>query len=123
MTATALEQAGLTSAGDDAALCITALGPELTAYVAGAKTVAQLESWLAAVQGPAPQVRRRLSAAAELVTTFEVANRSALVAAWLREQDPAGFVPARALRFSDGDKTSVQGLLDAGEMWALTAAA
>ena len=122
MTATAVGRAGLTSA-DDAALCIVTLGAELTAYVAGATNVAEFDSWLAARDGPAWQVRRRLAAAAELVNIFVTANRSALTAAWLREMDPTGCMPARVLRFFRGDETSIKALLEAGETWALTAAA
>jgi hypothetical protein len=122
MTATVVERVGHTSVEDDAALCVTALGAELTAYVAGASTVAELESWLAAAQGPSPQVRRRLAAAAELVNVFEGANQTALAAAWLREMDPTGYVPARVLRRSEGDEISVKALLEAATIWALTPA-
>ncbi|GAA3350555.1 hypothetical protein GCM10020358_76940 [Amorphoplanes nipponensis] len=123
MTATVVERVGHTSVDDDAELCVTALGPELTAYVAGAASVAELKSWMAAPQGPPWQVRRRLAAAAELVTVFENANQSALTAAWLRELDPAGYVPARVLRLSDGDEASVKALLETATSWALTPAA
>jgi len=122
MTATVVERLGHTSLEDEAALCVTALGPELTAYVAGAGSVAELESWLADPQGPPWQVRRRLAAAAELVTVFESANQSALTAAWLREVDPTGYVPARVLRLSSGDEISVKALLEAAAIWALTPA-
>ena len=124
MTATAVRRVGHghPSVEDDAALCVTALGAELTAYVAGAATVAEFESWLAA--GPAPEpVRRRLTAAAELVNVFGTANRSALTAAWLREMDPTGYVPARVLRLSEGDETTLKSLLEAATIWALTPAA
>jgi len=122
MTATVVERVGHTSVEDDAALCVTALGAELTAYVAGAATVAEFESWFAAGRRPAGQIRRRLAAAAELVSVFETANQSALAAAWLREVDPAGYVPARVLRLSSGDETSVKALLEAAVVWALTPA-
>lgn len=125
MTATVVQRVGHghPSVEDDAALCVTALGAELTAYVAGAATVAEFESWLVAGQPPAWQVRRRLAAAAELVSVFETANQSALAAAWLREMDPTGYVPARVLRLSEGDETSVKSLLEAATIWALTPAA
>jgi hypothetical protein len=119
MTATVAERVGHASVEDDAALCVTALGAELTAYVAGAATVAEFESWLAPGRRPPWPVRRRLAAAAELVSIFETANQSALAAAWLREMNPDGFVPARILRHSDGDGTTVKALLEAGLTWAL----
>jgi hypothetical protein len=126
MTATVVERVGRTSVHasvqDDAALCVTALGAELTAYVAGATTVAEFESWLAAERGPDWQVRRRLAAAAELVNIFESANQSALAPAWLREMDPTGYVPARVLRLSSADAISVKALLEAAEIWTLTPA-
>ena len=122
MTATVVERGGHTSVEDDVALCVTALGAELTAYVAGAATVGELESWFATGRRPAPQVRRRLAAAAELVGVFEAANQSALAAGWLREVDPAGQVPARVLRLSDGDESSVKALLEAAMTWAFTPA-
>ncbi len=118
MTATVVERVGHTSVEDDATLCVTALGAELTAYVAGAATVAEFWSWLAGGRRPAWPVRRRLAAAAELVGIFETANQSALAAAWLREVDPAGFVPARVLRHSDGDEAGTKALLEAALSWA-----
>lgn len=118
MTATVVERVGHTSVEDDMALCVTALGTELTAYVAGAATVGEFESWFARGHRPAWQARRRLAAAAELVGIFETANQSALTAAWLREVDPAGYVPARVLRISEGDESSVKALLEAAMAWA-----
>ena len=123
MTAAVVERVGHTSVEDDAALCVTALGAELTAYVAGAASVGEFESWFAAGHRPAWQVRRRLAAAAELVNVFETANQSALAAAWLREMDPAGDVPARVLRLSDGDEAGVKALLETAVIWAFTPAA
>jgi hypothetical protein len=123
MTAAVVDRVGHASVQDDAALCVTALGAELTAYVAGASTVAEFESWFAGGRRPVRQVRRRLAAAAELVGVFEAANQSALAAAWLRELDPTGYVPARVLRISEGDETSVKSLLEAAAIWALTPAA
>jgi hypothetical protein len=120
MTATVVERVGHTSVEDDATLCVTALGAELTAYVAGAADVAEFHSWLTPGRGPSWPVRRRLAAAAELVSVFEAANQSALAAAWLRELDPAGYVPARVLRQSEGDETSVKALLEAAVIWTLT---
>jgi hypothetical protein len=36
--------------------------------------------------------------------------------------DPTGYVPARVLRLSEGDETSVKALVEAAEIWALTPA-
>jgi hypothetical protein len=125
MTATVVERAGSrafvsrASVDDHAELCVTVLGAELTAYVAGATTVGEFESWFAAPRGPNAHVRRRLAAAAEVVSVFETVNQTALAAAWLREMDPAGYVPARVLRLSEGDETSVKALLEAATFWTL----
>ena len=118
MTAAVVERVGQSSV-DDASLCVTALGAELTAYVAGAASVGEFESWFAAGRRPAWPVRRRLAAAAELVSIFSTANQSALAAAWLREVDPSGVVPARVLRRSEGDGTTVKDLLEAAVIFSL----
>ena len=126
MTATVVERVGHTSVpssvADDAALCVTALGAELTAYVAGAASVAEFDSWFAGGRSPGWLVRRRLAVAAELVSVFEAANQSALAAAWLRELDPTGYVPARVLRLASGDEAGMKSLLEAAAIWALTPA-
>jgi hypothetical protein len=57
-----------------------------------------------------------------MVGVFESANASALAAGWLREMDPAGYVPARVLRLSEGDESSVKALLEAAMSWAFTPA-
>jgi len=124
MTASVVERVGHTASVDDhAELCVTVLGAELTAYLAGAATVAEFESWFAAPRRPSVQARRRLAAAADLVSVFETANQTALAGAWLREVDPSGYVPARVLRLSEGDETSAKALLEAAEAWVLTPAA
>jgi hypothetical protein len=119
MTATVVERVGSHDSVDDHAdLCVTALGAELTAYVAGAATVGEFESWFAAGHRPNGQIRRRLAAAAEVVSVFETANRSALAAAWLREVDPSGYVPARVLRLSEGDEATMKALVEAATIWS-----
>ncbi|GID95845.1 hypothetical protein ACFQFC_28040 [Amorphoplanes digitatis] len=123
MTAAILDRPVFTNpVNDDADLCVTTLGPELTAYVAGAGSVHEFESWFAAARLPDRLVRRRLAAAAALVSVFEAANQTAMAAAWLRELDPAGYVPARVLRMSEGDETSAKALLEAAMAWTLAAA-
>ena len=125
MTATVLERVGHHTAtvDDHADLCVTALGSELTAYLAGAATVREFESWFAAPTRPGYLVRRRLAAAAEIISVFETANRTGFAAAWLREVDADGYVPARVLRMSEGDETSVKALLEAAAAWSLSPAA
>ena len=125
MTATVVERVGhhIATVDDHAELCVTVLGRELTAYVAGATGIGEFESWFAAPTRPGYLVRRRLAAAAEIVSVFETANRTALAAAWLREMDPQGYVPARVLRLSEGDETSVKALLETAAAWSLSPAA
>ncbi|MEU7902831.1 hypothetical protein [Actinoplanes sp. NPDC049118] len=118
MTAAILDRPVFTNpVSDDADLCVTTLGPELTAYLAGAGSVREFESWFAAAHLPDRLIRRRLAAAAALVSVFEAANQTALAAAWLREVDPAGYVPARVLRMSEGDEASAKALLEAAMAW------
>ncbi|MFI5494789.1 hypothetical protein [Actinoplanes sp. NPDC051859] len=120
MTASVLARAGHrpASVDDHADLCVTALGRPLTAYLAGATTVPEFESWFTAPTRPGYAVRRRLAAAAEIVGVFETANHTELAAAWLREVDADGYVPARVLRLSEGDETSVKALLETASMWS-----
>jgi hypothetical protein len=49
--------------------------------------------------------------------------QTALIAAWLREVDQSGYVPARVLRLSEGDESSVKAMLEAAQAWTLTPAA
>ncbi|OJF12503.1 hypothetical protein EDD30_5056 [Couchioplanes caeruleus] len=125
MTATVLERVGHHPAtvDDHAEVCVTALGNELTAYLAGATTVAEFRSWFAAPTRPGYAVRRRLAAAAEIVSVFESANHTDLAAAWLREVDAEGYVPARVLRLSEGDETSVKALLETAAAWTFNSSA
>jgi hypothetical protein len=122
MTAAVVERVGHTSVEDDAALCVTALGADLTAYVSGAATAGEFASWFAAGHQPPWPARRRLATAAEVVGVFAAANQSALAAAWLREVDPAGFMPARVLRLSEGDEAGVKALIESAMSWAPTTA-
>lgn len=121
MTAAVMERVEHTSPVDNhAELCVAALGAELTAYLAGAASVAEFESWFTPPARPDGSVARRLAAAAEIISVFEAANRTALTGAWLREVDPSGYVPARVLRLSEGDEISVKALLEAAGAWTFT---
>jgi len=123
MTAAILDRPVFTDpVNDDADLCVTTLGPELTAYVAGADSVREFESWFAARRPPNRLIRRRLAVAAALVSVFEAANQSAMAAAWLRELDPAGDIPARVLRMFEGDEAGAKALIEAAMTWTLAAA-
>src|SRR4029453_13962095 len=123
MTATVVERVGHRATVDDyARVCVAVVGAELTAYVAGARTVAEFDSWFTAPSRPDPMVQRRLAAAAEIVSVFEMANRSAYASAWLREMGEVGYVPARVLRLSAGDEISVKSLLEASVAFTLTPA-
>ncbi|MEU4214580.1 hypothetical protein [Actinoplanes sp. NPDC026623] len=123
MTAAILDRPVFTNpVNDDADLCVTTLGPELTAYVAGAGSVREFESWFAAPHPPGRLIRRRLAVAAAVVSVFETANRSAMAAAWLRELDPEGGIPARALRMFEGDEADAKALIEAAMTWTLSAA-
>ncbi|AGZ45938.1 hypothetical protein [Actinoplanes friuliensis] len=118
MTAAILDRAEFLSPVDDQAdLCVTALGRQLTAYVAGAGSVEEFESWFAGRARPDRRVAGRLSAAAEVISVFEAANRTTLAAAWLREMDPSGYVPARVLRLSEGDPTTAKALIETAIAW------
>jgi len=123
MTAAILDRPVFTNpVDDDADLCVTTLGSELTAYVAGADSVREFESWFAAPQPPSRLIRRRLAVAAALIDVFEAANRTAMAAAWLRELDTAGRIPARVLRGFQGDEAGAKALLEAAMTWTLARA-
>jgi NADPH-dependent ferric siderophore reductase len=97
-------------------LCLTALGPDLTAYLSGAASVEEFTSWFTGPAVPRPTVRRRLAAAAEVVATFAVHNRSALAGAWLTEAE-GGAAPALTLRESPAGDPAVKALLAAATAW------
>jgi len=77
------------------------LGTELTAYVAGANTPADLADWVMAADAPpASGAARRLRAAAEVVELFGDASRGTYAQAWLREVSgqTGGRGPAEMIR-------------------------
>src|ERR1700761_733136 len=76
-------------------LCLTALGVELTAYVAGAESVDEFEA------SPIPdhEARHRLAMAADVIGIFSIYTRPADVAPWLQTVDEAtGLVRAQIVR-------------------------
>lgn len=77
------------------AVCVTVLGRELTAYVAGADSTDELDGWLDDADGDAGwPARCRLRAAFDVVEIFAAANRASLARGWLRQVGAAGD-PAR----------------------------
>ena len=80
------------------------LGAELTAYLTGADSPAELSRWLdgsANGTGSAPAAAgRRLLAATEVVETFAAAGQGTRARAWLREVSPLteGRSPASLVR-------------------------
>jgi hypothetical protein len=62
------------------------LGRELTAYLAGAESPAELESWLSdSKAAPASAAARRLRTASEVVEAFAAAGQGTHAQGWLRE--------------------------------------
>jgi hypothetical protein len=114
MTATALRPA-LSSVAADVEVCDEVLGEDLTAYLAGANSVGEFRSWATGPVLSSDTAARRVAAAVELIGVFHTVNRTALAAAWLREVDASGLVPARALRESAADASTVKALHEAAE--------
>src|SRR3954465_10155 len=98
-------------------LCLTALGPELTAYLSGAGSAEEFASWFTAPALARATVRRRVAAAADVVNIFATFNRTALAAAWLRDVDENGNAPASTLRHSIATEPTVKALLAAAAAW------
>ena len=102
------------------ALCVTALGGDLTAFVAGADSREQFESWLADPAAATPYLALRMAAAVELIDAFATGNRVSVAGPWLSEIGADGQVPARVLRAWTGDE-SVLKTLQAGATAAASA--
>jgi len=102
------------------ALCVTALGADLTAFVAGAESREQFESWLVDPAAAAPYLALRLAAAVELIDAFATCNRVSLAGPWLSEIGADGQVPARLLRAWTGDESLLK-TLQAGATAAASA--
>lgn len=101
--------------------CAAALGRELTAYLAGADTVAEFEAWCAGA--PVPEREHtvvRLAAGAELIRTFAADNLLSRLPHWLREMtdtEDGPLVPARAIRSAGADVQPIKTVLEAAHVW------
>ncbi|WP_433059712.1 hypothetical protein [Dactylosporangium sp. CS-033363] len=85
--------------------CVSLLGEELTAYIAGAASVSEFHRWRGDRRRWA-EFSARLQSAVEVADTFARANRLGTAAGWLREVGAAGIAgrsPARLLREATGD--------------------
>lgn len=77
------------------------LGPELTAYLAGAESPAELGRWTSdSADVQASAAGRRLQAASDVVDAFSAAGQGTRAQSWLREVSPrtAGHSPAYLVR-------------------------
>jgi hypothetical protein len=109
-----------TELSHDADLCSAVLGEQLTAYLAGADTVPEFRSWLAA--GTDDEVRRqispRLAAARQVILAFRAENRVAMALPWLREVGAAGDdAPARLIRGKGDDEGTASTVVQAAKAW------
>jgi hypothetical protein len=82
--------------------CASSLGRELTAYIAGASQVHDLEVWTFEWGEPARLARERLEAARRIVGVLTPALSPQQVIAWFREPEPelGDISPATALHRS-----------------------
>lgn len=77
------------------------LGPELTAYLAGAESPADLSGWISdPARGPASAAGRRLRTATEVVEIFAAEGQGTKARGWFREVSPrtGGRSPADLVR-------------------------
>jgi len=82
------------------------LGAELTAYLAGAASPAELAQWVGGVNGPvASTAAQRLRVTTEVIELFEAAGCGTAARAWLREApDGGGRGPAQLIRQARTDR-------------------
>ncbi|MDP9793737.1 hypothetical protein J2S43_002249 [Catenuloplanes nepalensis] len=102
--------------------CAAALGEELTAYLAGADTVAELDAWRSgAAAAPDPgRTVVRLAAGTELIRIFAAENLLSHLRHWLREMtdtEEGPLVPARAIRTAGTDIQPIKTVLQAAHFW------
>jgi hypothetical protein len=98
------------------------LGAELTAYLTGADSPAELVGWLSGREGGTPAAAgRRLQTASEVVETFAAAGQGTLARAWLREVSPltGGRSPAHLVRHARTERLLDQ-VREAAERHVLT---
>ncbi|MDR7276448.1 hypothetical protein [Catenuloplanes atrovinosus] len=101
--------------------CAAALGDELTAYLAGADTVAELDAWCAGLPAPDPgHTIVRLAAGTELIRIFAAENLLSHLRHWLREMidtEDGPIVPATAIRTATTDVQPIKTVLHAAHVW------
>jgi hypothetical protein len=95
------------------------LGDDLTAYVAGADSIGQLDIWVSSRDVTVRQrVLRRLIAAGDVIRIFSADNLLSFARPWLREVGPAGQpAPARLLRRHGEDHRAVKHVLHSATQW------
>jgi hypothetical protein len=98
--------------------CVPVLGEDMTAYLAGADSVAQFEGWLAGISEPAARTApSRLSTVLQVLHIFAADNLSSYVKEWLRNVGAGGSAPARTIREAVGDDHAVKDVLHAATTW------
>src|SRR2546430_156423 len=95
------------------------LGEDLTAYVAGADSIGQLDTWVVSRDVSVRQrVLRRMLAAGDVIRIFSADNLLSYARPWLREIGPGGQpAPARLLRRHADDHHAVKDVLNAATDW------
>jgi hypothetical protein len=107
-----------TELGEAAGECVPVLGEDMTAYLAGADSVAQFESWLAGIPEPAAHTAPlRLSAVLQVLRIFAADNLSSYAKEWLRNVGASGAAPARTIREAAGDDHAVKDVFHAATAW------
>lgn len=101
--------------------CRAALGADLTAYLAGAGSVAEFDSWRTATTAPAcAHAVVRLVAGVELIRTFAADNLLSHLPHWLREMtdtEVGPLVPARAIRSAGEEIQPIKTVLHAAHTY------
>ena len=107
-----------TDLSEAAGECVPVLGEDMTAYLAGANSVAQFDGWLAGVAEPAAHTAPlRLSAARQVLRIFAAENLSSYAKEWLRNVGTTGTAPARTIREAIGDDHAVKDVFLAAAAW------
>jgi hypothetical protein len=104
--------------GEVAGECVPVLGEDMTAYLAGADSVAQFDDWLAGAAEPAARTApQRLSAVLQVLRIFAAENLSSYAKEWLRNVGSTGTAPARTIREAIGDDHAVKDVFLAAAAW------